>query len=73
MSISLICSGRSDIVLNSADRAEQPIPRVPMSSKSHFDIYWRQTETADTSLDFLDAVDKVCRVKSLELSSGPKQ
>jgi putative Mg2+ transporter-C (MgtC) family protein len=41
--------------------------------ESHFDIYWRQTETADTSLDFLDAVDKVCRVKSLELSSGPKQ
>jgi putative Mg2+ transporter-C (MgtC) family protein len=37
---------------------------------TYFDLTWKQPEDAQTSVDFLAAVEAVCRVKSFEVVSG---
>jgi hypothetical protein len=39
-------------------------------SKPRFDLTWKQTQDAPTSLDFVAIVEDICRVKSFELVSG---
>lgn len=38
--------------------------------ETQFDLAWKQAESVDPSLDFLAAVEPICRVKSFELVSG---
>jgi putative Mg2+ transporter-C (MgtC) family protein len=38
--------------------------------ETRFDLSWRQVETAQPSLNFLAAVESVCRVKSFEVVSA---
>jgi hypothetical protein len=38
--------------------------------ETRFDLSWRQVETAQASLTFLDVVESVCRVKSFEVVSA---
>ena len=38
--------------------------------ETHFDLTWKQAESADPSLGFLAAVNRVCGAKSFELVSG---
>ena len=38
--------------------------------ETRFDLTWKQTQNASTSLDFLAVVENICRVKSFELVAG---
>jgi putative Mg2+ transporter-C (MgtC) family protein len=38
--------------------------------ETRFDLTWKQTQDAPTSLDFLAVVENICHVKSFELVSG---
>jgi putative Mg2+ transporter-C (MgtC) family protein len=37
--------------------------------ETHFDVYWKQPESAAPALDFLDPIEKAYRVKSIEITS----
>jgi len=41
-------------------------------TETRFDLTWKQAESVAPSLDFLGALDAVCRVKSLEILSDGK-
>jgi putative Mg2+ transporter-C (MgtC) family protein len=51
---------RQNLALNS--RNEEEI-------ETHFEIVWRQAESAAPRLDFIAPVEQVCRVKSIEITS----
>ncbi|MGB3582444.1 MAG: MgtC/SapB family protein [Roseiarcus sp.] len=38
--------------------------------ETRFDLTWKQTQNASTSLDFLAVVENICQVKSFELVAG---